>query len=224
MQGTETEFCDAWARRQHLSLTVTTNNRRKVKEREAGLPASPQEGPTAGGRRGSMIQQGQEEGVRLCAQCVLCTAHSPKHSHTDPWNIWQTSAPGTCHAASPAAPQWAATLCHILYAIALLMFHTVAALKVSTSQLSTSTASSQSPALCCGFPVPHTSSCFVWSQQRAFASCVPDQPPFLPRGGLLGAFWSEPGIWGPLDAYLLRQSTCNSYQPSLNQGQGWREA
>lgn len=76
---------------------------------------------------------------------------------------------------------------HILYAIALLMFHTVAALKVSTSQLSTSTASSQSPALCCGFPVPHTSSCFVWSQQRAFASCVPDQPPFLPRGGLLGA-------------------------------------
>lgn len=26
------EFCDAWARRQHLSLTVTTNNRRKVRE------------------------------------------------------------------------------------------------------------------------------------------------------------------------------------------------
>lgn len=111
MQGTETEFCDAWARRQHLSLTVTTNNRRKVKEREAGLPASPQEGPTAGGRRGNMIQQGQEEGVRLCAQCVPCTAHSPKHSHADPWNVWQTSAPGTCYAASPAAPQWAATLC-----------------------------------------------------------------------------------------------------------------
>lgn len=31
------EFCDAWARRQHLSLTITTNNRRKVKEQEAGL-------------------------------------------------------------------------------------------------------------------------------------------------------------------------------------------
>lgn len=78
-------------------------------------------------------------------------------------------------------------LVHILYATALLMFPTVAAFKVSRSQLSTSTASRQSPALCCGFPVPYTSSCFVWSQQRAFASCVPDQPPFLPRGGLLGA-------------------------------------
>lgn len=55
----------------------------------------------------------------VCAQCVLCKARSPEHSHTDPWNVRQTSAPGTCHADSPAAPQWAATpcphtLCHCL--------------------------------------------------------------------------------------------------------------
>lgn len=99
--------------------------------------------------------------MRLCAQCVhsvYCAKVSLLSIATQTPGM-SSRPPHLAHAMLPPLLPLSGQppSVHILYATALLMFHTVAAFNVSRSQLSTSMASCQSPALCCSFPVPHTS-------------------------------------------------------------------